>query len=619
MLTLSAFLGISSIAAPAGVMAATEHWNDAADSGSNWETYKKNWSKTSSNLENVSLTPGKTESELNFAWYSKTAETPKVRIAQNEYMLNVPDKYADQIQEFSGTQTNTDEEGYYSNKVTVTGLKENTDYYYQVYQDGQWQSVKSYSTHSWSQYSFLYVGDPQIGACTKQTSDDGTAMSESEDNYAARNDSFNWNSVLTNALIDHPDVSFMLSAGDQVNTGNSEAEYAGYLSADALTSLPVSTTIGNHDSPSAKYTYHFNNPNSFSETDTKYTEGKTNAGTDYYYTYGNVLFIVLDTNNYNCATHKNVIAKAVSENKDAKWRVVMFHQDIYGSGKDHSDSDGIVLRTQLTPIMDEYDIDVVLQGHDHTYSRSYQLKGDGKSHTSYDKSNYKSDTEYLNQNICYDITTTQTGTVTNPEGTVYFEANSATGSKFYQLIATKQDYIAERSQQWTPTYSVVSVSDTKFTVTTYDAKTRKELKGSSTYTIVKDSSSDKKNDTKTDDTKTNDKKTDNNKKNTGSKKQTASAALKKSVILKAKASGKKTVKVTWKKDKNASGYQVVYSYKKNFKSKVKKVYVKKNTKTSKVLTKLKKKKLYIKVRSYKTVNGKKVFGAYSKVKKVTVK
>lgn len=66
------------------------------------------------------------------------------------------------------------------------------------------------------------------------------------------------------------------------------------------------------------------------------------------------------------------------------------------------------------------------------------------------------------------------------------EANSATGSKFYNLIASKQDYISERSQTWTPTYSVVKVTDKKFSVTTYDATTRQKLQGSTTYTIVKD-------------------------------------------------------------------------------------------------------------------------------------
>lgn len=80
---------------------------------------------------------------------------------------------------------------------------------------------------------------------------------------------------------------------------------------------------------------HYNNPNAFDtggyRNTAKYTEGKTAAGTDYYYTYGNTLFIVLDTNNYNCATHENVMRKAIKENPNVKWKVVMFHQDIYGS------------------------------------------------------------------------------------------------------------------------------------------------------------------------------------------------------------------------------------------------------------------------------------------------
>ena len=130
-----------------------------------------------------------------------------------------------------------------------------------------------------------------------------------------------------------------------------------------LAGLPVATTIGNHDSLNADYMYHFNNPNA-----TEY--GATQAGGDYYYSYGNGLFIVLNTNNYNVAEHEQAIQEAIASDPNAAWRIVTIHQDIYGSGLDHSDTDGMILRTQLTPIFDEYDIDVVLQGHDHTYSRS---------------------------------------------------------------------------------------------------------------------------------------------------------------------------------------------------------------------------------------------------------
>ena len=192
-------------------------------------------------------------------------------------------------------------------------------------------------------------------------------------NTAASNDGFGWDRTLDIALAENPDLNFVISAGDQVNkTGKpKEEEYAAYLSASALKSLPVATTIGNHDSLNKDYSYHFNNPNPTNL-------GMTEAGGDYYYTYGPGLFIVLNTNNYNVAEHEQAIKQAVENFPDTKWRIVTIHQDIYGSGLDHSDTDGMILRTQLTPVFDKYDVDVVLQGHDHTYSRSKLLYGDGK-------------------------------------------------------------------------------------------------------------------------------------------------------------------------------------------------------------------------------------------------
>ena len=488
-LSSAVLIGMCAAGIPAKVVAATEHWNDASASATKWNQWKSNWASYSSNYEHVSLTPGADETQLNYAWYSHTVETPKVRIATKQNM--------DGATEFEGTQTEAvtiDGVKYYSNKVIVKNLKADTNYYYQVMQNGKWQDTETYTTKSFSEFSFLYVGDPQIGASKNQTSTEQEKMvsagnevsSSAADNLAARNDGYNWNNILNDAVKDHSDVSFIVSAGDQVNAGKNEREYAAYLGADALTSLPVATTIGNHDSVSNQYSLHFNNPNAFSSKDANYIQGQTEAGTDYYYSYGNVLFIVLDTNNYNCASHENVMKKAISENKDAKWRIVVFHQDIFGSGYDHSDSDGMVLRTQLTPLMDKYDIDVVLQGHDHTYSRTYQLQGDGKDHTAYGKDVDMKSADYITQNNCYQIVDdTESGTVVNPKGTVYLEANSATGSKFYNLIASKQDYISERSQTWTPSYSVVTVTDNSFSVKTYDASTRQELAGSSSYKIVK--------------------------------------------------------------------------------------------------------------------------------------
>ena len=88
---------------------------------------------------------------------------------------------------------------------------------------------------------------------------------------------------------------------------------------------------------------------------------------------------------------------------------------------------------------------------------------------------------------------------------------------------------------------------------------------------------------------------------------------------KVKANGKKKIKVSWKKDKKASGYEITYSTKKSFKGK-KTIVVKSNKTTSKVVKKLtSKKKYFVKVRSYKQVRKTKTYGAYSKVKTVKVK
>lgn len=56
--------------------------------------------------------------------------------------------------------------------------------------------------------------------------------------------------------------------------------------------------------------------------------------------------------------------------------------------------------------------------------------------------------------------------------------------KFYNLIPQQQDYIAARSQNWRPTYSVVHITKNEFSIITYDAETDTPIDQS--YSIVKD-------------------------------------------------------------------------------------------------------------------------------------
>lgn len=471
-------------------------YNDSSVTGGSaeWQAWVSQWESVATDYTKVSLTPGADETQLNFAWYSKSEDgktaTPVVHFGTDKNSLTA----------FTGTSGQvdtslTDGVAYDYNHVVVTGLEPNTTYYYTVEKNGVQTEVQEYKTGSFDSVKILYVGDPQIGASKGQTQGSDTLKADSgAANTAARNDAFAWNRTLEIASAQNPDLNFIISAGDQVNkTGKAkEEEYAGYLSSSVLSGLPVATTIGNHDSLNPDYTYHFNNPNT-----TGY--GETEAGGDYYYSYGSGLFIVLNTNNYNVAEHEKTIQEAVASDPDAAWRIVTIHQDIYGTGLDHSDTDGMILRTQLTPIFDEYDIDVVLQGHDHTYSRSKLLYGDGQTHGTYefrlneDGSDYDWDNAYNTQtdekiplypeegdtagtaahdafqvdNGCYTIEDTTGNTVVNPKGTLYMTANSASGSKFYELIAAQQDYIANRSQNWLPSYSVIEMDADSFSIVTY--------------------------------------------------------------------------------------------------------------------------------------------------------
>lgn len=155
----------------------------------------------------------------------------------------------------SKTGTVIDGMQYYTNKVTVKDLKPETTYYYQVKINGQWKDAQSFKTGNPDDFSFMYVGDPQLGASKGQTSSEGNKQ---DGELATRNDAYNWNKTLNSALSQHPEIDFLVSPGDQINEPAEdqsaakiklqEQQYAGYLSAKALRSLPEATSIGNHDS-----------------------------------------------------------------------------------------------------------------------------------------------------------------------------------------------------------------------------------------------------------------------------------------------------------------------------------------------------------------------------------
>ena len=427
----------------------------------------------------------------------------------------------------------------------------------------------------------------------------------------------------------------------------------------------MATTVGNHDADNANYTYHFNRTNASELGSNKVVGG------DYYFKYGQ------DT---NVAEHKQFIEQTVAANKDCKWRIVTLHQDIYGSAEHSNEPEITNLRYQLTPIFEQNDIDAVLTGHDHAYSRSKMLLGGTKANDYTDDefdaelkkdmdagenpttrtvapANIKNDStdekdqKYLSylksimDEKAIETVKKQGSSVINPEGVLYMTAGSSSGSKYYDLVPRQQTYIAHRWQEDVPTYSVVDVTENNLTINTY--RTDNDEKIDETFSITKskgdvaslnkeikatESIVKQKNTYTTQSYRVFEqalagaKKVAADKKATKSEVQNALKALtnakaaleKKVVVAKASATlkaGKKKVTVKIKKA-SVSGYEIKYAANKNFKN----AKTKNTTKTTYTIKSLKsKKKCYVKVRAYKVVKGKKIYGSYSKVLKATVK
>ena len=94
----------------------------------------------------------------------------------------------------------------------------------------------------------------------------------------------------------------------------------------------------------------------------------------------------------------------------------------------------------------------------------------------------------------------------------------------------------------------------------------------------------------------------------------------KSASIKKVKGAKKAILVTWKKVSGVNGYEIQVATDKKFKKNKKTVTIKKQKTTKTTVKKFKaKKKYYVRVRTYKIVNGKKVYSSWSKVKSVKTK
>jgi len=350
----------------------------------NMSLSEKQWQKRYDSLIDSNTLPllcvGADETQLNITWHAKkSAAYPEVKLSKKSNMKNAV--------KFTGTTMDAENDEQLVCRVTMTGIEENTTYYYQYHGENGWSKAAKYESKSFDSYKMMVIGDIQIGGQSTGNPDEQSRIG------------YVWQSVLDEALTKNPDISFLLSPGDNTSTGKSADEWQTLMMPTYVQSLPMALAIGNHDKKGTTYNYYTYMPNEYYG---KYFEGIDH---DFWFRYGDVLYLVFDATSGDAADHRAMAEQAVAENPDAKWRIATMHQALYGAGYSVLDPETtILLNGVFQPIFEMYDVDLVLTGHSHLQGRSKFIKngaivGEAKSGKTYTNPVGRI---YLNSNACCD-------------------------------------------------------------------------------------------------------------------------------------------------------------------------------------------------------------------------
>lgn len=211
---------------------------------------------------------------------------------------------------------------------------------------------------------FLYFGDAQNGVLS------------------------HWSRTIRAAYKQAPDADFAIHAGDLINRAHRDHEWAEWFKAGGWihASLPSIPVPGNHEYGSLQAGQDKQLSLQWRAQFTLPVESglpESLAETVYAHRVQDVLIVGLNSN-------REVEAQAawldkLLEEDDSAWRVLTFHHPIFSSGKGRDNDTG---RKLWKPVIDKHSVDLVLQGHDHTYARGHtpvrmSKKGGGPLTTMY--------------------------------------------------------------------------------------------------------------------------------------------------------------------------------------------------------------------------------------------
>jgi len=224
--------------------------------------------------------------------------------------------------------------------ANFTGLQPKTKYVYRVGDGAHWSEWSHFTTAAREPepFTFIYFGDAQ---------NDIKSM---------------WSRVVREAYADVPRAAFLLHAGDLVNNANSDAEWGEWFYAASHIHRTISciATPGNHEYSDGALSKHWRPTFAFPKNGPKGLEE-----TVYTIDYQNIRIISLNSMR-QVEEQKRWLTDALSDNKN-QWTIITFHFPIFSASADRDNPD---MRNLWQPVFDRFKVDLVLQGHDHTYARS---------------------------------------------------------------------------------------------------------------------------------------------------------------------------------------------------------------------------------------------------------
>ncbi|MGK5737479.1 fibronectin type III domain-containing protein [Micromonospora sp. URMC 103] len=363
-----------------------------------------------STYNGIILGVGANETQRIVTWYSSADTAQKVQVARTAAIVN-GEFPADAVTFDAVGGANIATSGGFNRHATITNLKENTGYSYRVGSEGNWSPAYAFKTQDFEgDYDFLFFGDPQIGSSGDTLKDQA-----------------GWEETLKVATGANPNAELLVSGGDHVESANNESMWTSFLAPDQLRQYPIVATIGNHDVGGKAYEQHHFTPNT-DRTAPYYDNGNpagSKSGGDYWFIHKDTLFIDINSNSYSTAqggggdeAHIAYVTDVINKHgAEAKWKVLVYHHAIYSPASHAKDGDNKIRRVDFSNAFSKLGVDLVLQGHDHSYSRSYAIKNGAKANP--------------------DEKPGAADVYPGPGGVIYVTANSASGSKYYDI--TKPD------------------------------------------------------------------------------------------------------------------------------------------------------------------------------------